>query len=423
MSDAVDQSTTMINNFDIANPSRNASRYIVLFTDGGENTGAPLTGNWFLQSQANNPTYTPTPSSKLYISKNKPVKYFTIYYGPGGGADKCTYDINDGGTGPTAPQSWGCPLMRYVAGYTNDVQLDTGLNWQSDYGDVPSVDNSKFYKVENEADLTKIYDTIIQYIQAANTSLNFYEKLNTGVQYVSVGSVRDKGRRWVGVNKIETLADGTIKFTMPKLAGTYTCNTGETACLAAATNGVITNNYVDLKLKVTFSGDANGKFDLDSNYLGCDVGNPVFDSAKSRVEYINPQNGSTIGNPLPMPVMCLNILDPGAGLVISKSTYLIDPNNGEQTLQGSFQAGDEVSVKIFVNEILPSRQTWKIEDGIPSFVTKLTKNPTLTTPGSGSNAGLTSVINADSVVIQNRSGDPNSALLGGVNIIEYHYKI
>ena len=422
MGQAVNRANAELSNTAPGHGRVDAQKYIVMLSDGGENVLPALNGEWFITSRASNPNYQYQAGSSLANSISQQVKYFTILYSTATGLTCSNSDD------PTE-LSLGCALMRYAAGKTNSIALPQDLTWMSDYGatnnsgEENGIDNQFFYKVAGEEELTNIYDRIIEYIQASSASLNFYEKLSTGVQYDEVVSIRDKGRRWVGANKIETLADGTIKFTLPKVADSYSCDAGEITCLNNSIGGVITNNYVDLKIKITFTADSKGKFDLDSNYTGCENANPVFDSARSKIEYWDPRSGGGLLGTLPMPVMCLNVLDAGAGLLMTKSTYLINQKTGEQTMQGSFQAGDEVSVRIIVNEVLPYRQNWTIKDTIPPSVTELTREPKISTPGSGNKSSLTNSINSDTLTIQNRPGDSNTALIGGVNIIEYHYKI
>jgi len=433
MGSAINKANEELSNTAPGHGRSGAQKYIVMLSDGGENGVPAVNGEWFTSSRASDPNYQYLAGSPLADSISDPlkVKYFTILYSTLTGSSCAASDD------PTE-NSLGCSLMRYVAGKTNGIALPTEtinpklpwtLTWMSDYsattssGQSNGIDNKFFYKVAGEEELTNIYDGIIEYIQASSTSLNFYEKLSSEVQYDEVVSIRDKGRRWVGANKIETLSDGTIKFTLPKVQDTYSCDEGETACLNAASGGVITNNYVDLKIKITFT--ATGKFDLDSNYSGCDTGNPTLSGANSKVEYIDPRLGTSLGS-MTMPAMCLNVLDStaaGGGLVISKSTYLVEPSSGEEVLQSSFQAGDLVAVKIFVNEILPYRQNWKIDDTMPPSVSKITQDPTLSTPGSGNKATLVNAVNGTTLEIENRPGDQNTSLVGGINIIEYRYKI
>lgn len=448
MTKALNATNTMFQN----NGRAGAQRYSIFFTDGGENTSnvvpkvvpiaeASANDQWFQRTKAENRAYLPALNSALLRTKNTfSVKYFTIYYGNGGNTaqnnKKCTYDhyddTLDGGNPNNVFGSWGCPLMRYVAGYTNDLWNTTlapaDFIWDSDYeAGGNNVDENYFYKAGSEVQLFDIYSRILNTIEARNAQITVWEKLPSGVQFSEVASVVDKGGRSYPVN-IESMGDNLYKITLPEIPTRYQCETTDTTCLAAATNGEISGNFVDVKVKLLFQ--TTGIFDLDSNYSGCDAGDPVFTTANSKVDYTNPQTGEI--QTVSMPALCLNVIDGGgggdngnessSGLIISKMTYKVDPQTGEQTQQGSFEAGDEVAVKLTVKETLPYRQTWKIKDTIPSSVGEIKGQATLQTPGSGS-IEIAQNLDGDILTLQNVVENLQTSLIGGTNVIEYHYKI
>lgn len=392
-----------------------ALKYIALLSDGEENSGTPLVKNggvdYFSNSvRANDyPIDALSPLGEGYNPNPiENVNYFTIFYGTG---DDCTT---------------GCPLMRFAAARSNQISLGSGFTWYDSYnfenslGATNGVDSTYFFKVATADEILKIYNSIVDLIEESSASINFYEKLASGVQYNKLVSVKDKGGRVYSPSKVEILSDGTYKFTLLKIPDSYACDVGETVCQNASTAGTITGNFVDLSLQVTFS--QTGKFDLDSNYSGCETGHPRQTASSSKLEYIDPRTNTVLNN-FAMPAMCLSVVDSGAGILISKSTLLLDLKTQTLLPSASFEVGDEVVIRISINETLPFRQTWKIKDTIPPSVGKLTGNPVLQTPGSGNNVELTSSIDGDTVVIQNKAGDQNTSLLGGVNIIEYRYKI
>ncbi len=405
-----------------------ASRYAVFFTDGGENDiGVPAVtetlanGQWFRQSRAENRAFSPSVGSALDHTKSiSKVKYFTIYYGLGGNTPdntrKCTYESSDGNG------SWGCPLMRYIAGYANDIWNTTlfpsNFLWNSDYKlNGNNIDDNFFYKAGSGTDLTNVYSRILNTVEAINANLTIWEKLSSEVQFEEVASAVDKGGRSYPAT-VESMSDNQYKITLPEIPARYTCEDADELCNASAENKEIVQNYVDVKIKLLFKN--RGNFDLDSNYSGCSSGSPVFSQANSRVDYVNSSTGET--QAISMPALCLNVTDPGDGLVISKSTYKVDSKTNAQTQQGTFEAGDEVAVKIIVKEVLPYRESWKIKDTVPLSVGEIKGAATLSPPGGGSSE-ISSQLDGDTLILQNKEGDSDTFLIGGTNIIEYHYKI
>jgi hypothetical protein len=174
-----------------------------------------------------------------------------------------------------------------------------------------------------------------------------------------------------------------------------------------------------LKLNLTFN--QKGRFDLDSNYSGCDSGVLSKIGEVSKVNYIDPRDG-LVNQSLSMPALCLNVVDAGAGLIISKNTYKEDKSVTPSRFneQGSFSAGEEVTVRIVINEVLSSRATWKIEDQIPPSVTKLNGTPTLLV-SSGKVVNLQYSLNGGAVSFQNDGSNSDAKLLAGTNVIEYKY--
>lgn len=422
---------TAANNEFSARGRAGANRYAVLLTDGGENTQGiipkvvPITetsanDQWFQESRAQNRAFSPTLNSALDLTKRTTrAKYFTIYYGLGGNTStstqKCTYESSDGNG------SWGCPLMRYVAGYTNNIWnttlLPTNILWDSDYrADNNNVDDSYFYKAGSGSDLNNVYSKILNAIEAVNAQITIWEKLSVEAQFEEVISAIDKGGRSYPAT-VESSADNLFKISLPEIPARYTCDDDDEVCNAAAEDGEITQNYVDVKIKLLFKEHTN--FDLNSNYSGCNTGSPVFTQANSKIDYTNTDTLEV--ETVAMPAQCLNVVDPGDSLVISKSTYKVDPNTLAQTEESSFEAGDEVAVKLIVKEILPYRENWRIKDTLPLSVTEI-KGAVTFTPAGGSSVEISSEISGDNLILQS-SENSKTFLIGGTNIIEYHYKI
>jgi len=276
-----------------------------------------------------------------------------------------------------------------------------------------------------------------------SADVKIYEKLASQANYKDFIEAKDKGGRTYSP-RLTVGVDGQLLFEISDLPENYLCNSGETVCETAGTKITsgsnagryqISNNYLDIRVKVTFV--SGGEFDLDSNYTGCGSGQPIpcaecDQKYPSRVEYFNPYVISPSNEPYEtfnFPSLCISI--GSSNLNVMKTSYDKDGNK-----KASFEAGEEATIKLEIMESDGSREDYKIEDFVPGTVASGTEvNFKLSRP-KDSFDGVARVSACESngqskcLIIsgtsnENELKDKNFAppFLQGLNTIEYKLKI
>ncbi len=280
------------------------------------------------------------------------------------------------------------------------------------------------FKVNESAYLNiKIYaeDTSTSPTPAPNPSstptsasnIKVTEKLTSQVEYNQFVSAVDKGGtvRTATVDK----QPNVIYFTLDKIPKSYVCNSSKPECRSNGQQSggsyTIYDNYVVLLIK--FTPKTKGIYDLDSNYNSCNTGTPKKVASVSKVEYKLSTGGSPYKS-FDMPAMCVTI-GSGVALDIVKTTY-----NKDGQRQASFEAGDEVTVKLEIDEPEESRTDYEINEAVPKSVSSeitykfsrqqdgFLKDNLRATPSEGKVKFV---------------GSEELRFLGGRNTIEYKYKI
>lgn len=254
------------------------------------------------------------------------------------------------------------------------------------------------------------------------------EKLASQVVYNDLVSSDDKG----GTARATTVAnsnDGKIILSLQKVPKSYVCDQTKSICqengVMSGANYTIFDNYVSLVIK--FTAAQKGNFDLDSNYDQCESGSPIKVRSESKVQYnfTALQSNKT----LDFPSMCVSV-GSGISLNIIKTTFL---QSGDcrpdsqcavgsgciRTRKATFDAGEQVLVRLEVDEPEDSRIDYEIQEALPKTVSgDITYS--FSRKDGLRKCDLKAKASNGQIVF---SGSEDLKLLSGRNTIEYSYKI
>jgi hypothetical protein len=442
---AVEKATQILDASVRASTSQNA----VLFSDGEEDAHNYTNGTYFNKTAAGNGSYGVNAGSPLDKAVKSNIKIFSVHYGAS--SNICdAYDIADPyATGAgffngvyepvSRTANDGCALMRFIAAKTNNLTLPTGKTYLSNYGQATGIDNAYMYHVSKSSDNLAAMTSILNYISGVNgVPLKIYEKVDSHAQFEGFTSATDKGGR----SYIPAQSDGSNNqkiFYFVSIPKSYYCSSGESQCInsakkvtvSGATKYLIENNY--LTLKIRFLALSSGKFDMDSNYGGCDVGNPVATGNwVSKVEYQDPRTSNSIYATKNFPALCTEFSN---GLIapinIMKTTYSSSQNLDdldESKMKSYFEAGDTVYTVMEITDSSEKRTDFEILDELPNsasgnLVYKIKR------AGDGKNFnGSASIYTSGArkyFRLTPSASDSSSPgyLLEGKTIIQYEYKI
>lgn len=403
-----------------------ATRYIVLISDGGECCKIEekpaknyLNGSMFINNGwIDNINAGVVAGTALDDSIKNSIRYRSVYVNPKNNNDISNPDslLHTGNGG----------LMRFVAVKTNEVSLPSGVTrWDAEFGSVTGVDNQLLFLFTND-NINEIYHLIEG---MTGVKLKYFVKLAPQAQLETVYSAIDKGGRSEPVTMTE-ISPGLYQIvTDGPVAYIYRCGSAETACQSQAVlhddgSYWIENNYLDLKIKVKFTG--LGVFDLLSNYIGCESGPLKRVGQDSRVEYYDPRD-NTKYKTLYFKSVCVRVAESSPSII--KTSYATDPGddlaNPTGVRQASFDAGDDAWIVLEIDDSTSGRTDFIIEDALPASV-------------SGSIEysfyhGLNKVKTGEVVVSDSKalfkgqesdeSKDAVGALSSGKNFIKYKFKI
>ena len=395
-------------------------KYFVLFTDGNEGPTWDIAnfvnGSLFTSSMADNAATPIGAGSSLADSISKKIRYFTITYG--------SSDTTCSGNTEGADYSMGCSLLRFAASKTNRVALPGGFNWANDYkaqisGVSNGIDGVYHFKALNEDELNSIYLKILSAIEGGPAGLIVTEKLAPKASYIETNYVKDKGGRTYPYTVTSTpQGDSTVlMYSVGGVPENYYCDSSESECLASANpNHYIENNFLNINIKVNFS--SFGKFDLDSNYSGCDSGNLQKVADNSKIDYYSSPNSDPTNNgskykTFTFSALCINVTSGGTSPKISKITYDESGNK-----KATFEAGDPVKVILEIDESESTRSDYIIEDFVPASA-----NGSISYKFIRSD-GFTKVGTATASDEKVRFvGTDELKFMHGINSIEYSYRI
>ena len=401
----------------------NATKYIILVSDGAEccetiPTFVWLNGGLFGTDWVNNINAGVQPGTALQTSIDNSIRFRSVYINRDGSND-CSYNpdiiprVNGG-------------LLRFIAARTNKVLMPAGITrWDVDFGQATGIDDQLFFIFASD-NIFEIYGLIEG---MTGVKLKYFTKLAPQAQFETLYSAIDKGGRNRPVTLTE-ISPGLYKIvTDGPLAYTYRCASFETACRNNAVlhdDGFywIENNYLDLKIKVKFTG--LGVFDLLSNYIGCESGPLKQVGQDSRVEYYDPRNNEKYKT-LYFKSVCVRVAE--SSPLIIKTSYTTDPGddlaNTTGVRQASFDAGDDIFVVLEIDDSTSGRTDFIIEDALPASVSGAIEYSFY----HGSNKVKTGEVSAsDSRVFfkgqeNGGSGEVIGALSSGKNYIKYRFKI
>ncbi len=405
-------------------PSRGAKKAAVLLTDGQENSTPYANTNFFAVAAAADRLTAVVDNSPIDKAIKNDVSFFTIHYGSTGSACRA---MAGPFASPPADGSGGCALMRFIAAKTNNQVIPTGKTFSSDYKQISGVDEKFFYKTASADELELIYKNILNEIAgAAGVPINVYEKLSTNATYGGFISAIDKGGRSYSPAESDG-SKGEKVYAFNQVPKSYFCNAGESACNAQATKSgstyTISDNYIIVKIK--FTANSSGEFDMDSNrsQCGASVTEPV-----SKVEMLDPQANNKVRDTYVFPELCLHFVDrTDQSMQIIKKTYGSPQGDDadESQQKAFFDSGDKVYVRLEVFEPNTTRTQYEIKDEVPPTVSgEIQYNLKRMSDGT-SYAGKASVSVENghrSLKIIGATGVGNN-LLNGKNIIQYSYEM
>lgn len=428
-----------------------SSQNIILFSDGEENAHDYSNGTYFNQTLASNAGLSVTSGSPLSRTVASSVRVFPVHYGISSNTCSAFSQTDPYVTGTSSftdshfynetyvGTNNGCSLMRFIATKTNGLVLPSGKNYLANYGQATSIDGSFFHHVVTTADNTKAMTDVANYIfGVSGVPIKIYEKIDSHASYEGFMSAVDKGGRSYVPSQSDG-TDGDRLFYFSSIPKSYYCDSAETKCLSEATKVtvlgttkyLIENNYVELKLK--FSASSEGKFDIDSNYNGCDVGKPVATGNWfSKLEYQDPRNSNSVYATKNFPVLCMEFSN-GATVPVNimKTTYSTSQTLDDldtSKMKAYFEAGDTVFTVLEVVDSSQRRADFEILDELPNsasgnLVYKITRE------GDGKNfTGSATIHTSESrkyFRLTPSADDIKSPayLLEGKTIIQYEYKI
>jgi len=244
---------------------------------------------------------------------------------------------------------------------------------------------------------------------AANISVT--EKLASQVEFNQLVSAIDKGGAERATVVSRSSGDPKTYINLSQIPRSYVCSPSKPECLSNAVKSgstyTIYDNYVVLKIK--FTAKEKGIIDLDSNYSACDSASPQKVSGDSKVEYRLSQKNVTFD----MPAMCVTIGN-SAALNVKKTTQ-----DKDGSPKATFEAGDQVWVKLEIDEPGDSRTNYKITDAIPKSVSG---EISYTFKGSDGSLKEDQKTRASDGKVE-FTGSDEMKLLNGRNTIEYSYRI
>jgi len=273
---------------------------------------------------------------------------------------------------------------------------------------------------------------------ADGVPLKFYEKIDSHAQFDRFISALDKGGR----SYVPFQTDGPNSqkiFYFSSVPKSYYCSAGEIKCInsakkvivSGATKYLIENNYLTTKIK--FVALSNGKFDINSNYYGCNMGNVVATGNwVSKVEYEDPRNLNSVYATKNFPALCTEF---SGGLVapikIMKTTYSNSQNLDEldiSKMKAYFEAGDMVYTVMEVTDSSKKRTDFEILDELPNSASGslIYKIKRVSDGKNFSGSASIYVLGSKKYFRLTPSLDDNNLpayLLEGKTIIQYEYKI
>lgn len=425
------------------------SQNVVLFSDGEEDVHSYVNGTYFNKTAAADSSFAVNTGSPIDRAIKSNIKIFSVHYGASN--DICdAYDISD----PYASDAGffsgvyepidrvangGCALMRFIATKANGLTLPTGKTYLSNYGQATGIDNAYMYHISKSSDNDFAMENILNYISGFNgVPLKFYEKIDSHAQFDRFISALDKGGR----SYVPSQTDGPNSqkiFYFSSVPKSYYCSAGEIKCISSAkkvivsgvTKYLIENNYLSMKIK--FIALSSGKFDINSNYYGCDTDNVVATGNwVSKVEYEDPRNLNSVYATKNFPALCTEF---SGGLVapikIIKTTYSSSQNLDEldtSKMKAYFEAGDTVYTVMEVTDSSEKRTDFEILDELPNSVSGnlVYKIKRISDGKSFSGSASIYVLGSRKYFRLTPSLDDNTLpayLLEGKTIIQYEYKI
>lgn len=418
---------------------RGASRAAILFTDGQENQTPYVNKNFFSQTVAGNASTAVAAGSSLESLINSKVSLFTIHFGATGNI--CgAYDGMAPDPMVAGSADEGCALMRYAATKANFLTLPAGKTYLANYGQATGIDGEFFYKTASATELNNIYEEILPKITyPPGVPIKVSEKLASNASYGGFVSAKDSGGT-LYIPAETTGSNGEIVYQFPAIPKTYICDATKADCvrngtlLTSGSNSgkyEISNNYLTIKMK--FSALGEGKFDMDSNYNGCDVGKPVATGSwLSKLEYQDPKNSNSVYATKNFPALCMEFSNGAIVPVnIMKTTYSTSQTLDDldtSKMKAYFEAGDTVFTVLEVVDSSQRRADFEILDELPNsasgnLVYKITRE------GDGKNfTGSATIYSSGSrkyFRLTPSADDIKSPayLLEGKTIIQYEYKI
>lgn len=374
------ESTTDLNggveiaNTQLSGGRSDATKYILLVSDGGENPVAAdstknfVNGVTFDESWVANINAGVTTGSTFAESIQGSVRFLSIYINPNNQSDDLSIPPPSG----TIPgiKLGNAGLMRFLAARSNEVTLSSTTDrWNVNFGEEPMLDSKYFYLFYDD----NIFD-IYHYIKGnSGAYLDYFIKLPQQVSLESFVSAVDKGSRTRPV-AISSISPGFYKIESDSpVPIEYRCNNDEGSCVKNATlrsdgSYWIENNYLDIRVKVKFN--ELGSFDLLSNYTNCETGPLQKIAEDSRVEYIHPNDGS-LSDTRYFDALCIRVLETSPSIV--KVSYESDPGgdlaNPQAARKASFEAGDDVWIVLEISTGgAAGLADWKISDQVPDSV-------------------------------------------------------
>lgn len=343
-----------------------ATKYVILITDGGENPGPGvnsfINGSLFNAPWINNINANIAPNTTLADAVANDIRYISIVT-----LDKGVITCPD--TDDESLKYNNCGLMRFIASKTNGISMPAGAaRWNLDFGQATGIDDQYVYLFFNE-NINGIY----QFIEGTTgVKLGYFLKLAPQTELETVYSAIDKGGRSRAVS-LQEISPGTYRITTNySLPESYKCTTGEESCTSHAVlrddgSYWVEENYLDIKLRLKFTGI--GTFDLLSNYIGCESGPLKQVSQDSGVESFDPRD-DTKYKTLYFKSVCVRVAESSPSVI--KTSYATDPGddlaNPTGVRQASFDAGDDVWIVLEIDDSTSGRTDFTIGDQVPASV-------------------------------------------------------
>lgn len=415
----------LANNLLINSTRPNATKYIVLISDGGEACAnqpgkAFLNGSLFKNSGwIDNVNAGVVAGTTLDTSIKNSIKFRTVYV-------KRREGDNDMSNPDELLHTGNGGLMRFIAARSNGVSLPPSITrWDVEFGAVPEIDNQLLFLFTHD-NINEIYHLIEG---MSGVKLKYFVKVAPQARVETLYSAVDKGGRSELVTMAE-VSPGLYEITTDDpVSYTYRCGSEEASCLSNAVlhdDGTywIENNYLDIKIKIKFV--SLGVFDLLSNYTGCETGPLRMVGQDSRVEYYDPRDDAKYKT-LYFKSLCVRVAESSPSII--KTSYATDPGddltNPTGVRQATFDAGDDVWIVLEIDDSTPGRLDWRIEDKVPESVSGKVDYSYY----QGSNKVKSGRVNVteSKVIFSGQQGNGSQEALGalaaGKNYIKYRFKI